>query len=76
MLVFCGDYVMFSADHGFGDATACLEVVGGWLSGGDIDDYPMSNNYRPLKAALNAVVSKSPSAALKSTPRATCSVVG
>jgi hypothetical protein len=64
VLVFCGDYVMFSADHGFGDATACLEVVA-LASGGDVDDYLESNDDRPLKKAVNAVVSKSPSAALK-----------
>ena len=65
VLVFCGDYVMFSADHGFGDATACLEVVA-LASGADVDDYLVSNNDRPLLTALNAVVSKSPSIALKS----------
>ena len=65
VLVFCGDYVMFSADHGFGDATACLELVA-VASGADVDDYLVSNNDRPLPAALNAVVSKSPSTALKS----------
>ena len=63
VLVFCGDYLMFSADHGFGDATACLELAA-VASGADAADYPVSNNERPLKAALNAVVSKSPSAAL------------
>lgn len=65
VLVFCGDYLMFSADHGFGDATACLELAA-VASGADVADYPVSNNDRPLKAAVNAVVSKSPSDALKS----------
>ncbi len=65
VLVFCGDYVMFSADHGFGDATACLEVVA-LASGGDVDEYLVSNNDRPLMAAVNATVSKSPSTAVKS----------
>jgi len=65
VLVFCGDYVMFSADHGFGDATACLELVA-LASGGDVDDYLVSNDDRPLKKAVNAVVSKSPSTAFKS----------
>jgi hypothetical protein len=65
VLVFCGEYVMFSADHGFGDATACLEVVA-LASGGDVDDYLVSNNDRPLMTALSTVVSKSPAAALKS----------
>lgn len=65
VLVFCGDYVMFSADHGFGDATACLELVA-IASGADVENYPVSNNDRPLMTAVNAVVSKSPSSALKS----------
>jgi hypothetical protein len=65
VLTFCGDYVMFSADHGFGDATACLEVVA-LASGGDADDYLVSNDDRPLMKAVNAVVAKSPSTALKS----------
>jgi hypothetical protein len=64
VLVFCGDYVMFSADHGFGDATACLEVVA-LASGSDVDGYLESNDDLPLKKAVNAVVSKSPSTALK-----------
>lgn len=64
VVVFCGDYLMMSADHGFGDATACLEVVA-IASGADPEGYAVPNIDRPLTSALIKVVSSAPRAALQ-----------
>jgi hypothetical protein len=64
VMVFCGDYLMCSADHGFGDATACLETTA-IASGADPADYPVSNKDRPLMAAVSAFTTKSPATAWK-----------
>lgn len=65
VIVFCGDYVALSADHGFGDATACFEMVA-VATGADPEGYPRSLDDRPMVSALTHTLRSSPGATLKS----------